>query len=1323
MTAYVPPPHTRLEDLVEIPAHGGRWHFPYSGGEDGGEYSSIANHEWQMAPTDAPASRTDHFYGRPRTIYYDPTRTEVTPGEFRHEYTNKGNRVTDLNPPAGMLWRGMSDEEYQAAVQSGYFESPGEYNVGGDAQVGKTYFTTGPDHAESYANSFAPWQFTPTFTRPGHIIGIPDRPDIPREGGHEVGISGRIPFDEVVHHYVGHPYAIVPGSYRGVSNKYDGEWDREPPYRSQSANAYLEWEDASPARTIQAAYARQRWAEGGRYFFAYDTDYNGQTTHLTGEDMDSLQWDWDRGRWVPRPSGEDRLVPAREERNFNYEGRWPGWERNASRRLTAVWDYVDVPEEERGDWDDEDWENYHAEVDAGGLKPTKGEYPIVDQIHDEFNDWWDKGGTPGKNYDPDALDDGVKRGPIGHWPTVENFLKDRYPAAYRGLGYGWEEAKAVLDGEDIYRFPQGITNYRGYETGQDAIDRHGYDPKEVASAMMYLHNLSRGIDGSYDHHRGEDGARLWNIFQKRLKMQRAVTAHLPDADLAGIRHRIQQQQKDASDKALIKWDKKLERWVEHTAARLAMPWYHTSEDRLPVGTRLIPGGGRSWVPRPHGDDRLVPDREDKPFDYDKRWPGWTRERQAMAWDEWAPKIKGGCQTCTDGWEGRYTIPQAGAFLNYAHATHQGQPAVKVIGIYTHPSDRGDGVAEALMRRLADDHPGAAIIPGMMTTDGQHFHDRMLDKEPTARDRVTARAKTALNQQLVDSLYAQKRFQMQRDYEQRQTTASHRIAVNQELLNKIEQEFNEWAGPNGSRAGIGPYPRYLPGHWPYMERFFKEKYPAVYRGLDMGREEAGPKMKYDAGTCPDCEGSGFVSYGIEPEQDWCVSCGGEGEIKNQYETGPEAVSKYGYDPKEIAAAGLVLHIGTGNTDVPDKVLNDIAQKRFQMQRDYEQRTKTAMPDGFRRVWYHASPHDLPPGTLLTPGGGEANYDYESWAPGEGRHDHVWVTDDLDNAEGWAGVSAWDSPARKGHLYEVVPTEEPQEWDDEGHVVPSARIIRRIKTIDNGPHTAQRTAMPTWYHLTNDPDFKLDPSKHPNRPYGLGEWERPGVFLTQRPGEWAYSEDDDSWSGDRPYIADIDAPDNLHELPGVWYDPDGDRPTDKLPGSEETFVPADQFHHLTIQKIRPRKTVDEVVDYRTANSLLVGPEDAYDEWDWFKRHYENPPSSIDVTTKDWYHVSPHRMPVGTVLAPMRGDTPWNDSPYDHGLENRANWVWVEFDKDKARRWMHYVLQHQPECYIYRVEPELGPFAWNGTADEGWVTTRAKVTEYLDRLSRDVSFQEMP
>lgn len=110
---------------------------------------------------------------------------------------------------------------------------------------------------------------------------------------------------------------------------------------------------------------------------------------------------------------------------------------------------------------------------------------------------------------------------------------------------------------------------------------------------------------------------------------------------------------------------------------------------------------------------------------------------AMAWEDYKDKIQGGCRACYDGWEGRYTIPQAGAFLNYTHGTHNGNPSVKVDGIYTHPSDRGKGVMEALIRRLVEDHPGTHISPGMMTTDGQKFHDRMLEKDPGAKDIVTA----------------------------------------------------------------------------------------------------------------------------------------------------------------------------------------------------------------------------------------------------------------------------------------------------------------------------------------------------------------------------------------------------------------------------------------------------------------------------------------------------------------------------------------------------------------------------------------------------------
>ena len=298
-------------------------------------------------------------------------------------------------------------------------------------------------------------------------------------------------------------------------------------------------------------------------------------------------------------------------------------------------------------------------------------------------------------------------------------------------------------------------------------------------------------------------------------------------------------------------------------------------------------------PRLHHSDQLTPDGE-----------GWSQYEQsrhariAMAWQDYADKIRGGCRACHDGWEGRYTIPQAGAFLNYVHADNGGNPEVRIQGIYTHPTDRGDGVAEALVRRLSEDHPGVPINPGYMTPDGQKFHDRMVEKEPTARDVVTARL----------------------------------AAVTQDLVDRLKGEFKDWhrQQPKGSIFGGG----IIGGlnEWPNVEKFLKDRYPAAHRGLMMGYEQAGPLLD-DRPLQADSMMPGPLEY-LEPKP---------------YETGPEAEARHGYDPKEIAAGMLLLHNKTdrfrGDMSQEDQGrLNDIAQKRYQMQRQYEQRQTTAGRNG-------------------------------------------------------------------------------------------------------------------------------------------------------------------------------------------------------------------------------------------------------------------------------------------------------------------------------------------------------------------------------------------
>jgi GNAT superfamily N-acetyltransferase len=122
--------------------------------------------------------------------------------------------------------------------------------------------------------------------------------------------------------------------------------------------------------------------------------------------------------------------------------------------------------------------------------------------------------------------------------------------------------------------------------------------------------------------------------------------------------------------------------------------------------------------------------------------------EAMAWDEWAPQIQntyGGCGggQCIqdDNISNNYHVDHGDGERSYVSYFHkespEGEPNLLIRQIYTNESHRNDGVAEALMRRLADDHPGFKIDPGRMTEYGQAFHDRMLEKEPTARELVTA----------------------------------------------------------------------------------------------------------------------------------------------------------------------------------------------------------------------------------------------------------------------------------------------------------------------------------------------------------------------------------------------------------------------------------------------------------------------------------------------------------------------------------------------------------------------------------------------------------
>jgi len=300
----------------------------------------------------------------------------------------------------------------------------------------------------------------------------------------------------------------------------------------------------------------------------------------------------------------------------------------------------------------------------------------------------------------------------------------------------------------------------------------------------------------------------------------------------------------------------------------------------------------------------------------EHWGPWdmtgeTRDasrRTAMSWQDWADEV----QSLDAGKTGIYYVNHGGPKSEDSQLAYTvGPDGIDVNGLYTNPEYRQDGVAESFFRRLHDDYPDLKINPGSMTTMGQGFHDRMLDKEPESEDFVIYK-EAAFNQEprqsQLDKLYKEAVF-------------------NQDFVNSLRSEFHDWNGSDPNRDNID---NNTIGDWYKVEEFLGERYPASCRGFDTCLEEARPHLRGE--ELPLGPGPNYGPLNPPPA----------------YETGPEAQTKHGYDPASVAAGMVLLHnqanslpgskfLGREDEILEDQdLLNDIFDKRQKMQRDYESR---------------------------------------------------------------------------------------------------------------------------------------------------------------------------------------------------------------------------------------------------------------------------------------------------------------------------------------------------------------------------------------------------
>lgn len=114
----------------------------------------------------------------------------------------------------GVLFRGMSHEEFHNIKKTGKIQSQGGLNLGKE-QDGLTYYSRDPSQAQSYAHSFATVAHKASGQHHAYVVAVKDPGTdvkVKGTGDDEVGIPHAISKDDILHVHVGRGFAGGHGS-------------------------------------------------------------------------------------------------------------------------------------------------------------------------------------------------------------------------------------------------------------------------------------------------------------------------------------------------------------------------------------------------------------------------------------------------------------------------------------------------------------------------------------------------------------------------------------------------------------------------------------------------------------------------------------------------------------------------------------------------------------------------------------------------------------------------------------------------------------------------------------------------------------------------------------------------------------------------------------------------------------------------------------------------------------------------------------------------------------------------------------------------------
>lgn len=151
-------------------------------------------------------------------------------GAVTGDLTPRGAEPCPIADEPSLAYRGMSWEEWQAALASGVIASLGEHNFAN--QTGLTMFASQASIAESYAGGFAPWMHQPAYGLPGVIVAVPRagaldhemHPGVPSGSG-ELAFDHPVPVADIRDVWFLVPTSVREGKLEVVIDKFS---DRPP---------------------------------------------------------------------------------------------------------------------------------------------------------------------------------------------------------------------------------------------------------------------------------------------------------------------------------------------------------------------------------------------------------------------------------------------------------------------------------------------------------------------------------------------------------------------------------------------------------------------------------------------------------------------------------------------------------------------------------------------------------------------------------------------------------------------------------------------------------------------------------------------------------------------------------------------------------------------------------------------------------------------------------------------------------------------------------------------------------------------------------------